>query len=154
MMMRHALGPLLLTTLALTPASSEAETVENNFLVHLSVTPSCHINAGGLPQKKVPTQHSGGDLDVACSKGVSYEVGLSGHNNLRTIRSAHGSSSAYALVPEREKHSLEWSTTRILGATGADITFSHRVLDHTPNVLGSDQTVTTRIDEITITLTF
>ncbi|MQX54586.1 spore coat protein U domain-containing protein [Alcanivorax sediminis] len=160
-MMKATRTTFLLTALIMLPASGQAETAKNHFLVHLSVLPSCYIDstefiAAGIPV--VNPSASQGKLDVACSNGVSYEVGLSGPNNIRTIRSAHGSTSQFE-IELKKRSSLDWHTNRVLGSTGAGLTVSHQVItpastNPTASTLPDNAEGILPTGEITITLTF
>lgn len=166
-MMRHTIAALLLTPLLLLPPSSQAETTSDFFQVQLTVVPTCSVDsAEQLDRARLitagkttpPAPNTDSKLDVACSRGTSYDVGLTGTNAIRTIRSAKGSTSRYELVLDDNNNPV-WHNTSVLGATGTGKTVSHQVISRLPDnfTLTTDKPTRAGValsDELTITLTF
>ena len=141
-MMKSTLAIVMFSAVAALPISSHAESKSGHFKATLTLVMSCSI------EKVSPSNAGPLSIDIAYSKGSSYDAGLSNGHGTRTLKSANGKTKYYEVYPHRA-HSLEWQNESVLSATGTGAVVSHWV--------GQGKTAThaeTPNDIMTITLTF
>lgn len=138
-MMKSTWVIVILSAIAALPISSHAESKSGHFKATLTLVTSCSI------EKVTPSNAGSLSTDITCSKGSSYDVGLSNGHGTRTLRSANGNTKYYEAYPQGT-HSLEWQNESVLGATGTGAVTSHwvssRALAPASNALENMVTIT------------
>ena len=165
-MMNKTLGMALLATATTLPMAADAASASHSFQVRLALVASCSIESvenldfGTLSVDDVSsgTQTETGDIDIACSKGTSYDIGLSGTNGTRTLRSHNGSTVSYELYQD-SGNSIDWDNISVLSGTGTGTIVTHTVSGYLPGTFTlnpNDQVSGGAIlkDVVTVTLTF
>ncbi len=165
-MMNKILAMALLATASSLPMAAQAASTSDSFQVRLSLVGSCSIESvenldfGTLSVDDVSsgTQTETGDIGIACSKGTSYDIGLSGTNGTRTLRSHNGSTVSYELYQD-SGNSIDWDNISVLSGTGTGTMVTHTVSGHLPGTFTlnpNDQVSGGAVlkDVVTVTLTF
>jgi len=111
--------------------------------------------------------NEGGDItststiDVRCSNGTAYDIGLSGTNGSRAMTTAAGSSVAYELYQDAG-NSIDWDNTSVVSETGngdpQQFTVYGVIPDQTATIDAADNidgdTGIDLSDTVTVTVTF
>ncbi len=141
--MKRCTSLILIVSCALA-ASAMAASNTARFQVQLSLVATCSIDKIGR------TQSGSLATDVACSRGSSYDVGLSHSHGTRTVKSANGSTEDFQYFPD-SAHSLDWDNASLLSATGTGAVMTHTVDSNANN---KDSAQPSSGNWTTLTLTF
>ena len=133
---------------------AHAASAHQHFQVQLQLVATCSIDSGNpdsLQQRPLTPRRN---LDVACSRGTSYDIGVSEGIGVRTISSATGSTLHY--TEERERNGkAAWKNLSLLGATGTGASASHNWNHHLPTTFTAILHGDTGLQrQVTLTLTF